>query len=83
MKKGFGDYGIFLVVAAFLFHCSILVARTGDTLTLENGKIRLKVDPGSGAVCSFYLVETKCEMIGEKAQVEAEEHREEGEFNCG
>ncbi len=65
MKKRVRHSGIFIFLAAFLFTFSLHVAYAGDTLTLENGKIRLKVDPRSGAVCSFYLVDQKCEMIGE------------------
>ncbi len=60
---------IFLFAIFFAFNCLLLNAQSGDKLILENSRIRLEVDSRSGAVSSFYIVETKCEMIGEPALI--------------
>jgi hypothetical protein len=38
-------------------------------LVLENDRIRLQVDPRSGAVSSFFIKANRCEMIGEPALI--------------
>lgn len=66
MKK---RIGIIIIAIPFLFSCLVLKAGSGDALVLENSRIRVKVDSKSGAISSFYIVETKCEMIGEQALI--------------
>lgn len=66
MKK---QTGIYLITLCAAFNCILLNARNADKLILENSKIRVAVDSRTGAVSSFYIVETKCEMIGEPALI--------------
>ena len=61
--------GTFLLAFSFAFNCILMNAQSGDRLVLENSRIRVEVDTRSGAVSSFYIVETKCEMIGEPALI--------------
>jgi hypothetical protein len=61
--------GIFLFAISIAFNGLFLNAQSGDKLTLENSRIRLEVDSRSGAISSFFIVETKCEMIGEPALI--------------
>ena len=56
-----------LLVLFFLSSCFLPAAPADDPIVLENSRIRLKVDPRSGAVVSFYLRDIGCEMIGEPA----------------
>jgi hypothetical protein len=66
MRKGAG-FEVFPITLLLLANCYLLTARTDNSLILENSRIRLKVDPGSGAIVSFYIRDIDCEMIGEPA----------------
>lgn len=56
---------ISLIFLNLIFNCLLSNAQSGNMLVLENSQIRLKVDSHSGAITSFYILESKCEMIGE------------------
>ncbi|OGD18442.1 MAG: hypothetical protein A2W03_00925 [Candidatus Aminicenantes bacterium RBG_16_63_16] len=66
MRKGAG-FGLFTITFWLLFNGQLLTAQTDNSLILENSRIRLKVDSGSGAIVSFYIRDIDCEMIGEPA----------------
>ncbi len=59
------QFGTFLVKGLLLANCLVLHAQRGNTISLENDRIGIKVDQGTGALVSFYIRETGCEMIGE------------------
>jgi hypothetical protein len=69
MKRRFLSVGISVVLLNLMFNCCLLTAQASNTLVLENNRMRLKVDSRSGAISSFYIVESKCEMIGEPALI--------------
>jgi hypothetical protein len=69
MKRRFECIGISLVFLNLIFKSVLLSGQSGNALVLENNLIRLTVDSRSGAISSFYLRESKCEMIGEPALI--------------
>ncbi len=68
-EKRFNGFGIFLAWLTLIFDCSVLNAQFDQRLVLENSRIRLKVDSRSGALASFYIKDSQCEMIGEPALI--------------
>jgi hypothetical protein len=66
MRKGAG-FKHFPMTLLLFVNCCLLAAQSDNSLILENSRIRLKVDPGSGAIVSFYIRDIDCEMIGEPA----------------
>ena len=67
MKRYQKPVRFLILTLTLFFNGSIIGAPTDPLLVLENGRIRLKVDPRSGAIVSFFIREMNCEMIGEPA----------------
>jgi hypothetical protein len=67
MKRHLKHINVFLMTLFLFFNCMLLSAQTDNLLVLENSRIKLKVDPGTGAIISFFIKDIQCEMIGEPA----------------